>query len=56
MPYFVPSARATLLAPGFPDPTDVMSTPFDFAIRIAMGSVPQKYAMMIASIATKEFT
>ena len=56
MPYLVPSARATLLAPGFPEPKVVISTPFDFAIRIAMGKVPQKYAMMIASIATKEFT
>jgi hypothetical protein len=56
MPYLVPSARATLLAPGLPEPNVVMSMPFDFAIRIAMGNVPQKYAMMIASAAAKEFT
>jgi hypothetical protein len=30
--------------------------PFDFAIRIAMGKVPQKYEMIIAIAATKEFT
>jgi len=45
-----------LLAPGLPEPKVVMSMPLDFAIRIAIGSVPQKYAMMIAVAATKEFT
>jgi hypothetical protein len=52
----VPSARATLLAPGLPEPNVVMSMPFDLASRIAIGKVPQKYAMMIATTATKEFT
>ena len=52
----MPSSRATLLAPGLPEPTVVISMPFDFAIRIAMGNVPQKYEMIIAIAATKEFT
>ena len=55
MPYFVPSARATLLAPGLPEPTVVMSTPFDFAMRIALGNIPHRYATTTARIAKPRF-
>ena len=47
-PYFQPKARATLLAPGLPDPNVVMSTPLARATTMALGMVPMKYDTIAA--------
>ena len=44
MPLRQPSARVTLEAPGFPDPTVVMSMPLARATSAALGNVPSRYA------------